>query len=90
LESHPALIASASALCAEAARGLHHVVEGSRKVRGSKTSGWTSTYCAENEKALVAQGLSGRAGDRARTGDVQLGKRKKAVSPSRRKSKKKP
>jgi hypothetical protein len=28
----------------------------------------------ENEKALVGQGLSKRAGDRGRTGDVQLGK----------------
>ena len=28
----------------------------------------------ENKKALVAQGLSERAGDRGRTGDVQLGK----------------
>lgn len=27
---------------------------------------------AHNEKALGAQGLSGRAGDRGRTGDVQL------------------
>ena len=28
----------------------------------------------QKEKALVAQGLSERAGDRGRTGDVQLGK----------------
>ncbi len=32
------------------------------------------TQTPQTEKALAGQGLSGRAGDRARTGDVQLGK----------------
>ena len=61
--------------------------KGSGKVPGFKTSGWTSREWAQNEKALVAQGLSKRAGDRGRTGDVQLGKEKQPVRQSLRKLK---
>lgn len=49
----------------------------------SRFDSWTSPRAGfvpgdKNEKALVGQGLSEKAGDRARTGDVQLGNLKNA------------
>jgi hypothetical protein len=46
----------------------------SRDPPGTSPLTSSDTENPENEKALVGQGLSKRAGDRGRTGDVQLGK----------------